>query len=164
MTPAPGRITITGAGAEDVGILAALHEACFDEAWTGPDFARLLAMPGSFGLLAGDGSAMLGLTVARCAAGEAEILTIGVVPAVRRNGIARTLLAEAFHLMKAAGADQAFIEVAADNEPALGLYRDIGFVEVGRRKEYYVRYNADPADALTMRCVLPARAPGDRRR
>jgi ribosomal-protein-alanine N-acetyltransferase len=41
-----------------------------------------------------------------------------------------------------------FLEVRTDNEPAITLYRGLGFVTVGVRKRYY---RASGADAYTMR-------------
>ncbi len=48
----------------------------------------------------------------------------------RGNGGGRLLLEDALH--RARDQDTVFeIEVRADNEPALGLYEDLGFIEIG---------------------------------
>ncbi len=77
---------------------------------------------------------------------EYEIHTIGVDPAYQRLGIGRGMMDR---LLSAVGADGVvFLEVRTDNEPALSLYRSLGFVTVGLRKRYY---RASGADAYTMR-------------
>lgn len=77
---------------------------------------------------------------------EYEIHTIGVDPAYQRHGIGRAMMTR---LLDRVGADAAvFLEVRTDNEPALELYRSLGFVIIGLRKRYY---RASGADAYTMR-------------
>ncbi|MGI9124328.1 MAG: ribosomal protein S18-alanine N-acetyltransferase [Mycobacterium sp.] len=77
---------------------------------------------------------------------EYEIHTIGVDPDYQRHGIGRGMMT---HLLEHAGDDAVVhLEVRTDNEPALELYRSLGFVAVGLRKRYY---RASGADAYTMR-------------
>jgi [ribosomal protein S18]-alanine N-acetyltransferase len=122
--------------ATELAILANLHGACFADAWSETTLAELLASPGVFAFLADTGE---GFVLARAVAGEAEILSIGVVPAFRQKGIGRRLLSAAAIEAKRRGAERLFLEVASDNSPALALYRRAGFVKVGRRAGYYHR-------------------------
>lgn len=133
------------ATAADSPSLAALHAAAFPpaEAWGADAMALMLAMPGAFGLF----EPGAGLVLARAVAGEAEILTLAVTPAARRQGLGAALLDAALEAAAQCGATAMFLEVAAGNAAALGLYRAAGFVEVGRRRRYY----ADGADALVLR-------------
>jgi len=136
------------AGAADAPALAALHAAAFPpgEAW-GPDaIALMLAMPGAFGLWREEE----GFVLARAAAGEAEILTLAVAPAARRQGLGAALLAGAMAAALARGAAAMFLEVAEGNAAARALYRGLGFTEVGRRRRYY----PDGSDALVLRREL----------
>ncbi|WP_160000387.1 GNAT family N-acetyltransferase [Roseomonas sp. 18066] len=137
-------------GAEEAKLLAALHGASFPphDAW-GPDALRLmLEMPGAFCLLAGEA----GFILARVAADEAEILTLAVHPAARRQGLALALLETTALAAAARGAAALFLEVSAGNAPARALYAAAGFAEVGRRRRYY----ADGSDALVLRLDLAA--------
>jgi len=122
--------------ATDLALLARLHGACFADAWNEATLAELLASPGAFAFLAGEDE---GFVLARAVAGEAEILSLGVVPAMRRRGIARRLLSAVANEAKRRGAERLFLEVAIDNGPALALYRRAGFAKVGRRAGYYHR-------------------------
>ena len=77
---------------------------------------------------------------------EYEIHTIGVDPAYQRHGIGRTLMTL---LLDEVGPDGVvYLEVRTDNEPALELYRSLGFETIGIRKRYY---RASGADAYSMR-------------
>ncbi len=77
---------------------------------------------------------------------EYEIHTIGVDPAYQRHGIGRAMMDR---LLAWTEPDSVvFLEVRTDNEPAITLYRGLGFVTVGVRKRYY---RASGADAYTMR-------------
>jgi ribosomal-protein-alanine N-acetyltransferase len=127
--------------ATELALLAGLHRACFADAWNEIALGELLASPGAFAFLADGGE---GFVLARSVAGEAEILSLGVVPIFRRKGIARRLLAAAAIEAKRRGAGRLYLEVASDNGPALALYRQAGFAKVGRRAGYYHR----PAGAV----------------
>jgi ribosomal-protein-alanine N-acetyltransferase len=136
-------------------VLAALHAPCFpDDAWQESAMRSILVMPTGFGVLALDeADNPAGFLLARCAAGEAEILTLGVVPAARRRGIARALLDAFLAAARQRGARRAFLEVAEDNRAALALYTTIGFAAVGRRPDYYRGRHGTRA-ALTLRMIL----------
>jgi ribosomal-protein-alanine N-acetyltransferase len=125
--------------------LAELHAACFPppSGWGSDAIALMLGLPGAFGLWRpGEG-----FVLARAAGGEAEILTLAVVPGARRRGLGATLVSAAMVAAVTHGAEAMFLEVAEGNRPALRLYRRLGFAEVGRRRRYY----PDGADALVLR-------------
>ncbi|WP_419895864.1 ribosomal protein S18-alanine N-acetyltransferase [Roseomonas sp. USHLN139] len=137
-------------GPEAAELLAALHGASFppQDAW-GPDALRLmLEMRGAFGLLAAEA----GFILARVAADEAEILTLAVHPAARRQGLAMALLETTALAAAARGAAALFLEVSAGNAAAQALYAAAGFAEVGRRRRYY----PDGSDALVLKLDLAA--------
>jgi ribosomal-protein-alanine N-acetyltransferase len=136
--------------AEEAGELAVLHATAFAHPWNAEAIAEVLAGPGAFGLRA-DG----GFILARTLAGEAEILTLAVAPLARRRGLAKRLVEAAIVQSLAAGADSLFLEVAADNAPAIALYVGAGFETVGRRRGYYASPGGGAAqDALVMRLTL----------
>lgn len=144
--------------AAEAEIAAQLHLIGFagrERPWSAAEFAAL-GGGGSFLLLAAPapGAAAVGLLLGRAAGGEAELLTLAAAPPARRMGIGRALL-EAFHAeAAAAGAEDAFLEVAVDNAPALALYRGAGWQEVGRRRAYLAMADGRKVDALVMRRAL----------
>lgn len=126
------------------GALAAIHAACFPpaEQWDEAAIATQFALPGGFGLLDPAGGMVLG----RMAADEAEILALAVVPALRRQGLGRELLAAAEAHVRASGGRVVYLEVAAGNAAARALYAAAGYREIGRRSRYY----RDGTDALVL--------------
>jgi ribosomal-protein-alanine N-acetyltransferase len=81
----------------------------------------------------------------------AHVAELAVSPDRRREGRATALL-DAFFASLSPGT-RVTIAVAPDNEAALSLYREYGFVEYGRREEYF---ESGPA------LVLARRATGER--
>ena len=125
--------------ATDPARVARVHARCFTEPW---DMAATLATPGSFALVAGDA----GFVLCRAAADECEILSIGVVPKSRGQGLGARLLAAAIDAARTRGAARLFLEVAEDNAAARALYAKGGFETVARRTGYY----AAGIDALVL--------------
>ncbi len=134
--------------------LSQLHRQCFPEdPWPTAAVQEIMALSGFFGLVASEGCDAGGFVLAQAVADEAEILSLGVVPARRRAGLGTSLLAGAATQALNRGARALFLEVAEDNMAARRLYRASGFVLVGRRINYY-RRRSGCADALIMRLGL----------
>lgn len=135
---------LRGAGAFDLQILAALHRAAFEaqpgaEVWDREALAEVLAMPGTLALIVEAGGAPLGFALGRVAAGEAEVLTLGLRPEARALGLGRALVDALVARTAVLGAQKVFLEVAEDNKAARNLYAAAGFHEVRRRRGYYLR-------------------------
>lgn len=120
------------------------------EAWSRSAYRSELADTRHRSYLVAEGpdGALLGWAGVRVVADEAEILTVGVIPAARRQGIARRLIAALLDAAKARGAAVVFLEVRVDNPGARALYESLGFDEIGVRRGYY---DAGRVDAVTMR-------------
>ena len=152
---------IRPAGRLDLGMLAALHAACFMEAWDAAGFGALLAMPGAFGLIAEIDDAPQAFLLARRAGGEAEILSLCVVAAARRRGLGTALLLAGLERFGRDGVTRIILEVAETNGAARALYRSHGFFEVGRRRGYYRESGSRGAAALVLARTLPGGAAVD---
>lgn len=131
--------------------LAQLHAAAFtlERPWSASEFAALLDSPHVRLFTRPHGFALT-----RSVAGESELLTLAVDPDRQRRGIGRDLVRSWLAATADAGAEVAFLEVAADNLPALALYYALGFRESGLRKGYYTRTGAPAADAIVMQYRL----------
>jgi [ribosomal protein S18]-alanine N-acetyltransferase len=139
-------IMVRAALPADAAMLAALHASSFARAWDAAAMAQFLGVPGCLALIAstqGQAPAQ-GFLIVRAAADEAELLTLCVLPASRRQGLARALLAALVQELRRAGGKRLFLEVEEGNEAALGLYRSLGAEAVGRRPGYY-EHGADAA-------------------
>jgi ribosomal-protein-alanine N-acetyltransferase len=144
---------LRAADASDALALAKAHASAFDAPWPPESFTALMGTPGVFALAAVHGT-LAGLILMRAIAGEAEVLTLAVEPAHRRRGVALGLLRAALAQAAAMGAQEVFLEVAADNPAALALYRKEGFEQAGHRGGYYRRPDGQAADALVLRRTL----------
>lgn len=71
------------------------------------------------------------------AAGEAHILNVCVRPESQGQGLGRKMLVHMIALARRHGADTLLLEVRPSNLAALKLYQELGFNEVGTRKNYY---------------------------
>lgn len=114
--------------------LARIHATAFTtpRPWSAQEFADLLASPHVF--LVSDRQAF---ALGRVIADEAELLTIATDPSHRRLGLGQACLAAFEAEAHARGATSAFLEVAADNAPALALYTAGGWRITGTRPRYY---------------------------
>ncbi len=97
---------------------------------------------------------MQGFVLSRRAADEAEILTVVVAPPLRGGGHSRSLLREHLNGLALTGTTRVHLEVDEGNEPALKLYRRMGFKQVGARTGYYAKADGSRATALTMSAEL----------
>jgi [ribosomal protein S18]-alanine N-acetyltransferase len=156
------QLTIKPVGAFDLGRLARLHKHCFEEGWSRADLAHLLALPGGFGLIARQSSGGfgfdalrgVGFALLRVVRDECELLSLGVIPAQRRRGIAAAILQQSMQNCHDAGARTMFLEVAIDNLSAQALYERFQFSRVGTRPDYYARPDGSRMHAYTMRADL----------
>ena len=149
----------------DIGMMARIHAASFDEAWSGVMLRRILSMPGTTGLTSRLNRqwTVTGFALLRVAADESELLSLAVSPEQRGNGIGTLLLQGAMEQARIAGAARMFLEVAEDNVIARRLYEGHGLVPVGRRPDYYRHKDGSATAAVTMSrdlgaAVQPVRA------
>ena len=70
--------------------------------------------------------------------GRGEVAYLGVVPAARRRGLGRALVARAIRDTAAMGLPQMGLAVDVSNAPAMRLYEKTGFSEIRRRLAYFV--------------------------
>jgi ribosomal-protein-alanine N-acetyltransferase len=129
--------------------LAAIHAACFAATgrWSANDFTSDAAKSR---IILTDLLIAEGVLVLQCVGDEAEVLTLGVVPAARGKGMAVALMERGLNIVRGRDVRNIFLEVAEDNLPAIDLYQRLGFKTTGRRKRYYRRETDDRVDALLM--------------
>lgn len=80
---------------------------------------------------------IIGTIVIAQAVDEAEIIQLWIKKEFQHNGYGKILLQYAIGELKKNNAAQIFLEVRSDNIPAISLYKNFGFLEVGKRNDYY---------------------------
>ena len=123
--------------------IAEIYAACIPEKkrpWNANDFQEL--KNSGCEIIASQNS----FIVWRVTGPEAEIISIGVLPDVRRTGTASALMQLMENDAKKNGAKTIFLEVDEANFPAISLYSKCGFSNIGTRPHYYENGN----DAIIM--------------
>lgn len=133
---------------DDLASAAAIEESAFgDRSWGAASFEKTASSPGVRLLLAGRSrAAAQGFALWLLAGEDADLLSIGVAPEVRRQGVGRLLLDALEIAALEQRARRLLLDVADDNRAALALYRACGFYEISRRAAYY----RNGADALIL--------------
>ena len=144
---------IEAVGIDAAPLLADLHARAFEKPWTQSELAKLLDNQAVFALIARAGAPQ-GFVLAWAAAGDAELLTVAVVPEARRKGVGASLVTAAGVAALVRGASHMHLEVAEDNAAARALYLKLGYEEAGRRHAYYGG-EGGAVDAVMMRRALP---------
>ncbi|WP_457576224.1 ribosomal protein S18-alanine N-acetyltransferase [Desulfomarina sp.] len=83
---------------------------------------------------------------------EAELHRIAVLNRERKRGVAFQLLQDFERRCASQNVSSVFLEVAEKNIPGRRLYEKSGYVQVGRRKNYYSRVSED---ALVLKKNIP---------
>lgn len=128
--------------------VAALEKECFCDPWSEGSVASELGNPLSRWLVALEGEQVLGYVGSQTVLDESDMMNLAVDPAFRRRGIARALVCALIEQLRKMGSRCLTLEVRASNESAQALYACLGFVQVGRRKNYYLN---PKEDALILR-------------
>jgi ribosomal-protein-alanine N-acetyltransferase len=139
----------------DLPAVAALEADAHAAPWTPGNFRD--ALTAGYSTIVGEADrAIVAYGVLVLAPGEAQLLNLTVVSALRRHGIGRELLRRFLNDARRLGAEQCFLEVRVSNAAAIALYSAEGFVAVARRLGYYPPATAGGAreDALVLRRPL----------
>jgi ribosomal-protein-alanine N-acetyltransferase len=129
---------VTPARSEDAEDIADIDQSCFGQATV--NLTAELERPWArvwVARLGGDKAKPVALLLAWSVADELHILSIATLPAHRRTGLARALLAEALDYAKRQRAQRVQLEVRRSNRAAIRLYRAFGFSATGIREQYY---------------------------
>lgn len=133
-----------------IEVMQSAFDPSFGEAWTRSQCAGILPMSGVSLYVARspDSAAMIGFSLQRVIADEAELLLLAVTPSWQKMGIGRALLGQFIDDAQARGAHRLHLEVR-DGNPAIRMYRLAGFDLAGRRNKYYHGAGNQLFDALT---------------
>ncbi len=93
---------------------------------------------------AGSGEEIAGFVVAYSLHRKyGRIITLDVLPQARRSGLGMQLMDACEQRLRSLGCKEVFLETAVDNEPALRLYRKLGYEVLRTLPGYYVSHSLD---------------------
>ena len=148
----PPGISIRPLVAEDIDAVVAIEREAFTTPWQPETFAGLIERDAvELTVMADDAGTIVGYSVLWCILDQGELANIAITPDWRGGGLGAHLLEHVLGVAAEKGVETVLLEVRASNEAALGLYRRFGFVEAGRRANYYEQPRED---ALVMVATL----------
>lgn len=128
--------------------IAQLESVCFSDPWSVNSIASELGNKLSVWLVAIEDNSVVGYVGSQTVLGETDMMNIATHPDHRGKGIATSLIKELIAELTLRKSRSLMLEVRASNDTAIRLYHNLGFAEVGRRKNYY---RNPKEDALIMR-------------
>jgi ribosomal-protein-alanine N-acetyltransferase len=146
-----GKAAVEPANPRDAAALARIHGASFHRGWGEDEFEQMLSERNTLIHRLRIGRKIVGFSVSRMGADEAELLSIAVAETHRGRGLSNDLLMTHLGHLAGRGIRTVFLEVEEHNQPARRLYQRAGFSVVGRRERYYRQSGGEALDALLMR-------------
>jgi ribosomal-protein-alanine N-acetyltransferase len=137
----------------DVEPAHALEVQLFPDAWSVETFwSELAHVPETrHYVVAEDEGELVGYAGLAAVGHQADVQTVAVAPTAQGRGLGRLLLDALLAEARRRAATEVLLEVRAENEPALALYRRAGFERIGVRRGYY---QPGGTDALVLRLRL----------
>jgi len=147
-----------------------LEEACFSAPWTrkmleaeltGNQFAHFLVAMAQ-DMTEPPQRSIVGYHCFWTVFEELRLMNLAVRESMRGRGVGRSLAGEAIRIGLGQGATRAVLEVRASNEAAQNLYRRLGFVPIGIRRQYYTNPVEDAVLMEMTPLILPVEPPQGR--
>jgi len=136
----------------DLDAVTAVERRVHQHPWTRGNFSDALAS-GYQCKIAESAQGLLGYAVMMLGPDEAELLDIAIVAAHQHQGWGHKLLGEMLALARRYEMRRVVLEVRVSNTAAIGLYRQLGFTDIGLRRDYYSAKDGRE-DAMLMGCML----------
>ncbi|NVB42097.1 GNAT family N-acetyltransferase [Pseudenhygromyxa sp. WMMC2535] len=142
---------IRDATLDDLDAIMAVDAACFPKPWSRPAWVAEITAGGRERPLVLLSAPPVAFACAPLLDERCELRRIAVLPGHRGQGLAGDLLAAVIARAQASGCERVELEVSAENQAALALYKSAEFRVVGRRPGYY---RDPPSDALLLDLAL----------
>ena len=131
-----------------VPAIAELEKRCFNDPWSEASIASEVDNRLSLWFVATENSQVIGYVGSQTVLGETDMMNIAVHSEFRKQGIGTALINHLIKELKLRGSHSLMLEVRASNISAISVYKNLEFIEVGRRKNYY---RNPKEDALILR-------------
>ena len=132
----------------DVSAIAELEKQCFSDPWSENSIASEVDNRLSYWLVAEVDGVVVGYVGSQTVLDAADMMNLAVSPGYRRRGIGQALVNALVEHLQQNKVIALLLEVRVSNTPAISLYENMGFVQVGRRPKYY---HNPREDALILR-------------
>lgn len=119
----------------------------FSLPWSVNDFRGSISGSNNLYLVVEENEAIIGYCGFWGVVGEGQINNVAVTKAYRGRGVGKLMLEELIKRGRGMGLEAFTLEVRISNEPAIALYHNLGFRDVGIRKNFY---ESPIEDALIM--------------
>jgi ribosomal-protein-alanine N-acetyltransferase len=154
LRPHFGTLTLAPMQVDEIDEVVAIEDAIYTHPWTRGNFLDSLRS-GYLALTVRDaGQRLQGYFLVMAALDEAHLLNISVAREAQGRGLGHALLQVAVEQARQQAMQIMLLEVRVSNLRALQVYRRYGFVEVGRRKNYYPATSSTREDAIVMSLSL----------
>lgn len=117
--------------------VATIEKANFSVPWSLESFRESMKLEHTIYLVAEEDENIMGYCGMYRVFNEGEIVNVAVAEAYRRKKVASQLLEQLFVESSELKVDNFFLEVRESNQPAIQLYKKLGFTEAGIRKNFY---------------------------
>jgi ribosomal-protein-alanine N-acetyltransferase len=138
----------------DARTLAVAELECFSDPWPPQFFVSEILAEGRFNRILVDPAGQL-MAYLFCAWQylDLHVLKVATLPAFRRKGLSKELMALAEEHTVATGGESLTLEVRPTNRPAISMYESLGYDRAGTRPRYY--HDGEDAVIMTKRTRHP---------
>lgn len=134
--PSNQRLRLRAMRWEDLPFVLQVEYLAYEFPWTEGIFRDCLRAGYCCRILEDKGR-FAGHGVMAVAVGECHLLNVCIHPHYQRRGLGRQLLVHLLDVARKGHARVALLEVRRSNRAAYALYSELGFNEIGLRKNYY---------------------------
>ena len=127
----------------DIEAVSRIEEECFSMPWKPDDFREMIARDNMTYVVAEVDKTIIGGAGLRCIVGDGEVTNVALTKAYRGKGYSKPMLLELIKQGDELGCDAYTLEVRVSNEPAIRLYKSLGFEEAGIRPGFYEKPKED---------------------
>ncbi len=132
---------------DDLEEAVSIEEELFSQPWTAEGFFSFWLWADALFFVAEEAGEVVGYCGVLMVLDQGDVINVGVRKKWQRRGIGKSLMEVLIRETADKGVTTLYLEVRASNQAAIGLYKELGFGEMGIRKGYY----QDPMeDAVTM--------------
>ena len=121
----------------DIAKVSEMERQFFSTPWSEASIAHYMETGNTIFVVARHGEETIGYAAVLCILDEGNLVSIGVEDSYRQMGIASELLNIVYEMAHDRGVASINLEVRGSNEAAIVLYEKHGFVQNGRRKDFY---------------------------